>query len=73
MKKLPKPNLLGYTPLLTIACITAIALVTIAAFTKQGGIQRFEMRFDRHGGQFTIEGREDVSPQLSEKPESLKP
>lgn len=63
----------GLTPIIAIGCATAVALVVAIAFTKQGGIQRFEMRFDRHGGQFTIEGREDVPPQLSEKPESLKP
>jgi hypothetical protein len=63
----------GLTPIIAITSATAIALVMAIAFTKQGGIQRFEMKFDRNGGYLTIEGREDVPPKLSEKPESLKP
>jgi hypothetical protein len=60
MKQTSKPNLLGFAPLLTITCATAVALGTIAVFARQGGIQRFDMRLDRNGGQISIEGREQV-------------
>ena len=52
-----------------VVCATLIALVTIAAFATQGGIQRLEMKFDRDGGQFEIEGRDDLPPKLPEASE----
>lgn len=53
----------------TVACATSIALVTIAVFSKQGGIQRLDLKIDRNGGQFTIEARDDLPPKLPEASE----